>query len=68
VSPSATPSSNPIQISSVSLVEAQDAVIYYGPSGDLDPVTIGVLTYISHNNVWLIRAAAATVSGNHEYK
>jgi hypothetical protein len=51
--------SNPVQTSSVTLVESQDAVIYYGPSGDLDPVTIeGALTYISHNNIWLIRGSS----------
>ena len=51
--------SNPVQISSVSLVEPQNAVIYYGPSGELDPVTIqGALTYISHNNIWQIRGSS----------
>jgi Tol biopolymer transport system component len=51
--------SNPVQTSTVSLVEAQDAVIYYGPSGELDPATIeGALAYISHNNVWLVRGSS----------
>lgn len=45
--------------SSVTLVEPQDAIIYYGPSGDLDPVSInGTLTYISSNNIWLIRGSS----------
>lgn len=45
--------------SSVTLVEPQDAIIYYGPSGDLDPVSInGTLSYISNNNIWLIRGSS----------
>ena len=52
--------SDPVQISSVPLEEPQDAIIYYGPSGELDPVTIqGMLAYISNNNVWLIRGSSA---------
>jgi hypothetical protein len=51
--------SNPVQISSVSLVEPQNSVVYFGPSGELDPVTIeGALAYISHNNVWQIRGSS----------
>lgn len=51
--------SNPVQISSVSLVEPQNSVIYFGPSGEVDPVTIeGALAYISHNNIWLIRGSS----------
>lgn len=48
--------SDPVQTSSVTLVEPQDAISYYGPSGELDPVTIsGMLAYLSNNNIWLIR-------------
>lgn len=48
--------SDPVQISSVTLVEAQDAILYYGPSGELDPVSVqGMLAYISNNNIWVIR-------------
>lgn len=51
--------SNPVQISSVPLVEPQNSVVYYGPSGELDPVSIeGAITYISHNNIWQIRGSS----------
>jgi Tol biopolymer transport system component len=51
--------SDPVQISSVPLEEPQDAIIYYGPSGELDPVTIeGMLAYVSNNNIWLIRGSS----------
>jgi Tol biopolymer transport system component len=51
--------SNPVQISSVSMVEPQNSVVYYGPSGELDPVNIeGAITYISHNNIWQIRGSS----------
>jgi resuscitation-promoting factor RpfB len=50
---------NPVQISSVSLVEPQNAIIYVGPSGELDPVSIeGALAYLSNNNIWLIRGSS----------
>jgi hypothetical protein len=50
---------DPVQISSVPLVEPQNAIIYVGPSGELDPVTIeGALAYISNNNIWMIRGSS----------
>ncbi|MBK8025997.1 MAG: G5 domain-containing protein [Chloroflexi bacterium] len=38
---------------------AQDAVIYVGPTGQLDPVQIdGTLYYLSNNNLWMIRGSS----------
>jgi len=34
----------------------QDALIYVGPTGQLDPVQVqGTITYISNGNIWLMR-------------
>lgn len=39
---------------------AQDAVIYVGPTGQLDPVQVdGSLTYLSNSNIWIIRNSSA---------
>jgi hypothetical protein len=38
----------------------QDAVIYIGPTGTLDPVPIeGTLTYISNGNAWVMRGVSS---------
>lgn len=45
-----------VAIRSTVLSAAQDAVIYIGPSTQIDPVFVdGSLYYLSNNNIWLIR-------------
>lgn len=51
----------PVEISRVELVAPQDEVIYVGPTGQLDPVTInGTLAYISGGNAWVMRENSTT--------
>ncbi|HYO88681.1 MAG TPA: DPP IV N-terminal domain-containing protein, partial [Candidatus Limnocylindrales bacterium] len=46
----------PIPVSRVPLREPQDEIVYLGPSGEVDPVTIdGTLAYLSNDNVWIMR-------------
>ncbi|MFN8560607.1 MAG: G5 domain-containing protein [Anaerolineae bacterium] len=45
-----------VPIRTTIITAAQDAIIYFGPSGQLDPVPIeGTLAYISNGNVWVMR-------------
>ena len=49
----------PVPIRSTVITAPQDAVIYFGPTGQLDPVQIGgTLAYISNRNVWIIRGSS----------
>jgi hypothetical protein len=49
----------PIPLRSTVIVAPVDAVISFGPTGDLDPVQIGgTLAYISNGNVWIIRGSS----------
>jgi len=49
----------PIPIRTTIITAPVDAVIYYGPTGELDPVQIGgTLAYISNGNVWIIRGSS----------
>lgn len=52
---------DPIPVSRVPLREPQDEIVYAGPSGELDPVTIdGTLAYLSNNNVWAMRGGSTS--------
>jgi hypothetical protein len=52
---------DPVPVSRVSIREAQDEIVYMGPSGELDPVTIdGTLAYLSNNNVWAMRGSSTS--------
>ncbi|MBE2182337.1 MAG: G5 domain-containing protein [Anaerolineae bacterium] len=52
---------NPVPISRVPMSEPQEEIIYVGPSGELDPVSItGTLAYISSGNVWAMRNASTS--------
>ncbi len=52
---------DPVETSRVVLTEAQDEVIYVGPSGELDPVPVsGTLAYISNRNAWIISGSTTT--------
>jgi hypothetical protein len=45
-----------VPIRTTVITAAQDAVIYYGPTGELDSVPIeGSLAYISNGNAWVMR-------------
>ncbi len=47
---------DPVPIRSTVITAPQDAVIYVGPTGQLDPVPIeGTLSYISNGNAWVMR-------------
>jgi hypothetical protein len=49
----------PVPVSRVPLREPQDEIVYIGPSGEVDPVTIdGTLAYVSNDNVWLMRGSS----------
>jgi hypothetical protein len=49
----------PVPIRSTVITAPQDAVIYFGPTGELDPVQIsGTLAYLSNRNVWVIRGSS----------
>ena len=49
----------PVPIRSTIITAPVDAVISYGPTGELDPVQIGgTLAYISNGNVWIIRGSS----------
>jgi len=49
----------PIPIRSTIITAPVDAVISFGPTGELDPVQIGgTLAYISNGNVWIIRGSS----------
>ena len=51
----------PVPISRVPLREPQDEIVYVGPSGELDPVTVGgTLAYLSNNNVWAMRGSSTS--------
>ncbi len=48
-----------VPIRSTVLRAADDAVIYIGPSGQLDPVPIdGTLFYLSNGNIWMVRGSS----------
>ncbi len=48
-----------IPVRTTVITAPQDAVLFYGPSGELDPVPIeGSLAYISNGNVWVIRGSS----------
>ena len=52
---------DPVPVSRVSIREAQDEIVYMGPSGELDPVTIdGTLAYLSNDNVWAMRGSSTS--------
>lgn len=52
---------DPIRISSTILTNPQDEVVYVGPSGQLEPVSInGTLSYISNGNAWVMRGSSTT--------
>ncbi|MBK8028073.1 MAG: G5 domain-containing protein [Anaerolineae bacterium] len=49
----------PVPIRSTIITAPVDAVVSYGPTGELDPVQIGgTLAYISNGNVWIIRGSS----------
>ena len=49
-------SQDPIEVSRFVINSPVDEVVYVGPSGEIDPVSIaGTLYYISNGNVWVIR-------------
>lgn len=49
----------PVEISRVTIQSPQDEVVYIGPSGQIDPVSIaGTLAYISNGNAWMIRGSS----------
>jgi hypothetical protein len=46
---------NPVEISRITISEPRDEIIFIGPTGQLDPVTItGTLAYISNRNAWVM--------------
>jgi hypothetical protein len=52
---------DPVEISRVVLTEAQDEIIFIGPTGQLDPVPInGTLAYINNRNAWVISGSTTT--------
>ncbi len=52
---------DPVEISRVILTEAQDEVVYIGPTGQLDPVPItGTLAYINNRNAWIMSGSSTT--------
>jgi len=52
---------DPIEISRVIIEPAVDEVVYVGPTGEIDPVTIqGTLAYLSNQNAWVIRGSSTT--------
>lgn len=52
---------DPVEISRVVLTEAQDEVIYVGPTGQLDPVPIvGTLAYINNRNAWVMSGSSSS--------
>ncbi|MFN8377271.1 MAG: G5 domain-containing protein [Anaerolineae bacterium] len=52
---------DPVPVSRVPLREPQDEIVYVGPSGELDPVTIaGTLAYLSNDNVWAMRGSSTS--------
>ncbi|MAS34255.1 MAG: hypothetical protein CL610_09615 [Anaerolineaceae bacterium] len=52
---------NPVETSRVVLTEAQDEVIYVGPTGQLDPVPIvGTLAYINNRNAWVMSGSSSS--------
>jgi len=51
----------PQEISRTTITEAHDEIVYVGPSQQLDPVAVnGTLTYVSNNNVWIMRGSSST--------
>lgn len=49
----------PVPVSRVPLREPQAEIVYLGPSGEVDPVTItGTLAYLSNNNIWVMRGSS----------
>ncbi len=52
---------DPVETSRVVLTEAQDEVIYVGPTGQLDPVPIvGTLAYINNRNAWSMSGSSGS--------
>ncbi|MBZ0277082.1 MAG: G5 domain-containing protein, partial [Anaerolineae bacterium] len=50
---------NPVEIRRTEIVTPQDEVIYVGPSGEIEPVSIvGTLAYINHGAAWVIRGSS----------
>lgn len=49
----------PIEISRVELTAPSDEVVYVGPTGQIDPISIvGTLLYIGNGNAWYIRGSS----------
>lgn len=49
----------PIPLRATVITAPVDAVISYGPTGELDPVQIGgTLAYVSNGNAWIIRGSS----------
>lgn len=52
---------DPVEIRRVVVTEAQNEVIYVGPTGQLDPVPInGTLAYINNRNAWVMSGSSTT--------
>jgi len=52
---------NRVEVRRTSITEAQDEIIYVGPTGEIEPVAVtGTLAYFSNNNAWIIRGSSTT--------
>lgn len=52
---------DPMEVSRTTLTVAQDEIVYVGPSGQLDPVSInGTIAYVSNGNAWTMRGSSTT--------
>ncbi|MEL6270568.1 MAG: G5 domain-containing protein [Chloroflexota bacterium] len=51
----------PVEISRTEIEAPADEVVFVGPSGEIDPITVnGTLGYISNGNAWVIRGSSTT--------
>jgi len=51
----------PVEISRTVIVDPQPEIIYVGPTGQLEPVSVdGTLAYINNGNAWIITGSSTT--------
>lgn len=52
---------DPVETSRTVVTQPTDEIIYVGPTGEVEPVTVnGTLAYISNRNAWVIRGSSTT--------